>query len=130
MHLHLGALIQVEFISDHGFVAGCQTRPGLIRSPVIVLHLAHLNVIIKPDDTLVPELLYRRSIAQLPHEHVLGVLDLLLHLLLTERMKYIALLELAWRGPQRQLPVQSDFNLFAFYLALCARAGGQYVAVD
>ena len=130
MHFHLGALVEIELISDHGLVARREPRPRLVGTTVIVLHLGDLNVVVETYDPLVPQLLYGGPIAQLSHKHLLGLLDLLLELLLAQRVQYVALFEFAGRRPQRQLPVKLHLDLLALHLALLVAVYGYYMLFD
>ena len=130
VHLHLGALVEIELVPDHGLVAGREPCPGLVGAPVIVLHLGDLNVVVESYDPLVPQLLDGGPVAQLSHEHFFRLLDLLLELLLAQRVQYVALFELARRRPQRQLPVKLHLDFFTLYLALLVAVYGYDMLVD
>ena len=55
---HLHALKFVKLLSYSSLVLRGQSRPWLVRSPVVVVRLRHLNVVVEPDnlpnETLIP----------------------------------------------------------------------------
>ena len=50
MDLHLETFEVVEFLSDLRLVPRGQSRPRLVRPPVVLLRLRHFDIVVESDD--------------------------------------------------------------------------------
>ncbi len=48
--VHLGGLVVVELLPDVGLVLGCESGPGFVRPPVVLMARRHLYVVVELDD--------------------------------------------------------------------------------
>ena len=50
MNWHLLGLVVIQFFPNAGFVFRCQSSPGFVSPPIVLVCRGHLNVVIELDD--------------------------------------------------------------------------------
>lgn len=77
---HFGGLELVQLLAYGGLILWRQSCPWLVRTPIVIMRLRHLNVIVEANDLLLLKLLDGGPKAQLAQQ--IRLLLLLLFLLL------------------------------------------------
>lgn len=84
VHRHFGALELVQLLAYGRLVLGRQPRPRLVRTPIVVVRLRHLDVVVEADDLLLLQLVDGRPEAELAQQ--IAFLFLFLFLLFGGRL--------------------------------------------